>query len=209
MSHTERGTATDAALLAEARQGSAGAFAVLLHRHTGPLAASLADQRDPDTALVTVLRRAMDEVAALEPDTDVAGWLGSVARRTVRRPLTATTTSTPLPPERLDVVWRELAPHWPGLPHRRRRPPAWVRLTGLTAALVVAAALVPFLLLTLEQEREPVGPPPLRAVPVEHPAGQDPDSAAPDPLTTATTDATDAAAAVVAPAPRAPAAAPR
>lgn len=209
VSRSDRTTASDADLLEDARLGSAGAFAVLLHRHAGGLAAALAGQRDLHAALVAVLRRAMDEVGGLDPGTPVAGWLEDVAQRTVRGPLATTTTSTELPPELLDAVWRELAPHWPGLPRRRRRPPVWLRLTGLTAALVAVAVLIPYLLLTLGQERAPTGPPPLRSVPVEQPADDDTGSAAVDPLTSAPSAATGAAAAGGAPAPAEPAAARR
>lgn len=154
-------SAGDDELLARARVGDAGAFAVLVHRYapTVHAAARARGEPDPDAVVVATFRRAMRRLERAPAD-DVAGWL--VRLPAPRRhedgaaDLPDADTVTPLPDRAVDAIWAELAPRWPS-GRRPVRLPRWVGQVALVALLLVLSVAVPYLLLvtTTEEPEQP------------------------------------------------------
>lgn len=178
----------DDEVLARARVGDAGAFAVLIHRYAPTVHAAAGEHGDPDpdATVIAVFQRAMRQLDHAPPD-DVAGWLVRLAlprrqRNDAAAPPDPDTVS-PLPDRAVDAIWAELAPRWPS-GRRPLRLPRWVGQVAVVLLLLVLSVAVPYVLLvtTAEEAQEPAPIAEVIAEPVEDddawsvdPAGDDGD----------------------------------
>jgi hypothetical protein len=154
----------DAELVELAQDGSAPAFAVLVHRHAPAVLAATADAEDPQRATRDVFVRAMRELPDRDPKQPVGPWLTELAGR----PAPWTTAEEEVAPARVDELWRELDRRWPDgrAPRRSRR--VLRRVTVAVAAVAIGVA-VPAAVLTADPtEDEDVTE--LRAQPLDDPA---------------------------------------
>jgi hypothetical protein len=157
------GQPDDAALLAQARSGEVGAFAVLVLRHAPRLhaAARRGGAGAPDEVVVRTFARAMRRLDRA-PDEDVPGWLLGLQQPRRRGDdqvaVPADEDGAVLPERTVDAIWAELAPRWPS-GRRPVRPPRWLGQVALIALLLVLSVAIPYLLLvTAAEQDEAPGP---------------------------------------------------
>lgn len=152
MEHTER---SDTELMQLAQQGSATAFAVLVHRHAPAVRQAVAAASDPTTAVVHTFTAAMRALPDRDPTSPVRPWLLQLAARKPRKgrqPVAiGSRTPPPLEAPELDHVWGELAPRWPD-GRVARRFPHWLGRSALVVVLAALAVLVPYSVLSVVDE---------------------------------------------------------
>jgi hypothetical protein len=154
---------SDAQLLELARQGSAPAFASLLHRHRQRLQRAAARSADPARALEAAgvaamrgLRADHDGIVATGAAADPGAWLvGLVAVEAERTPAPAQVEPM-LPGDWFARLWVDLDRRWPS-GRERIRLPRWAM--GVLAVVLLAgtAGGTTFLVLTQDLDAEVVG----------------------------------------------------
>jgi len=157
---------SDHELLTLAADGSASAFASLLHRHRRVLQASAATAEDPERAVERGVIAAMRELPHRDDETPVATWLeGLVAAQAARGPATEDVERI-FPSGWFDQLWARVHVRWP---HGRRPPrlPRAVTVVGLGLCLVLASAAGTYLVLTSEETSDVVLE--ISAVPIDGP----------------------------------------
>lgn len=158
---------TDQDLLDLALEGSASAFASLLHRHRDVIQrAALRADRPEQTASATLVAamRALrhGEVRA----DDLRGWLSDLGEVEVRRAPGSPGVERMLPGDWFDRAWVEVQHRWP----TGRRPlhvPRWAGLTAGALALATAGSVTSYLVLTSDVTTEVISE--LIAEPIEDP----------------------------------------
>lgn len=148
----------DADLLMLARDGSAAAFAALLHRHRAALLRGIDGAADPERAAretMTVLMRRLrsgDQV-----DADVATLVDRTAREVATREPRTDGAEPLLPTDWFDRAWAAAEPAWPSGRRPLPRPPRWLTLVASGLLLAVVGGGVTWMVLAREGDREIVG----------------------------------------------------
>lgn len=143
MEHAAR---SDAELVELAQDGSAPAFAVLLHRHGAAVREVVTDEADPTGAVVATYLTAMRHLGQRTPTTPVRPWLLELATDEARHPRPASDAPPALDADELDGIWAELDVRWPD-GRTPRTVPAWLGWSALVVVLASLAVLVPYLIL--------------------------------------------------------------
>jgi len=158
---------TDHELLVLAREGSAPAFASLLHRHREVLHRAARRAEHPERAVESAILTATRQLRrGSVPRDDLRTWLATVVEAQVERDPGRPGIDRDLPADWFDRAWVRAERHWPsGRPVPR--PPRWVGQTIAALALAAAGALGTYLVITSEATVEVIRD--LIAEPVEDP----------------------------------------
>jgi hypothetical protein len=145
---------SDADLLGLAREGSAPAFASLLHRHRDVLHRAALRSADPERAaeraIVAAVRQLRDDgVHAGE----VRDWLTSLIEDQVRVDPGSPGVERILPADWFDRVWVTVHERWPS-GRRRFRIPRWVGVTAGAVALAAFGSTTAYLVVTADASTE-------------------------------------------------------
>jgi hypothetical protein len=158
---------SDADLVALAREGSAPAFASLLHRHRDVLQRAALRSEHPEQVAETAMAAAMRQLRrGVAPTVEVRDWLAAVVEDEVGRDPGRPGVERMLPTDWFDRTWVRAERRWPT---GRSRPhvPRWA--TALTGAVALAAvgAGVTYVVVTAEVGTDVVSE--LVAEPIEDP----------------------------------------
>ena len=157
----------DADLLWLAREGSAPAFASLLHRHRDVIQRGALRTESPErVAEATIVAAVRDLRRGHADGSDLRGWLGDLVEDQVQRDPGRPGVERLLPGDWFDRAWVAAERTWPS---GRRRPhvPRWMRLTVAATALALAGAATTYLVLTSEVTTDVISE--LVAEPIEDP----------------------------------------
>jgi hypothetical protein len=157
---------SDTQLIELAAEGSAPAFASLLHRYRGELQRVVLDAADPRRATEATMVAAIRDLRRrrLSPDTDVRSWVRDLARAQVVQDPSPADVDQLLPTDWFDRAWSAAERAWPSgraLP----RPPRWATLLLGAVALAATSSLATYLYLSYEATTVLVGE--LVAEPIE------------------------------------------
>ena len=170
-----------AELLALARDGSAAAFASLLHRDRAALQRVALGAADPERALRTAITAAMR--AARRRDADAAGVAAAATAaagaEATRAPRVAEVEPL-LPPDWFDRAWVAAAPAWPTGRRPLPRPPRWATVVASGLLLAAVGAGGTWLALSSGGDREVLGS--IVASPLDGPSALDERPPAPEPV---------------------------
>jgi len=158
---------SDQDLMDLAREGSAPAFAALLHRHRHVIQRGALRAEHPDRVVETVMVGALRRLrrAPVPPD-DVRGWLGALVDDAVRLDPGNPGVERMLPSDWFDRTWVRVEQRWPsGRPVLRA--PRWVRYAASAVLLAGAGAATTFLIVTADTATEVLSE--LVAEPIEDP----------------------------------------
>lgn len=145
----------DSELLSLAADGSASAFAALLHRHRHVLRTRAAGAAEPELAVERAAIAAMRRLRRRPPLDAVDAWLATLVDEQVAGSPASSDVERIFPTGWFDQLWVRVQRRWP---HGRApvRLPAWLRL-GLTAVvLVVASAGTTYVVLTSDDASDVV-----------------------------------------------------
>jgi len=164
---TVRRRHSDADLLELAREGSAPAFASLLHRHRDVVARGALRAEHPEQVAESTLRRAIVHLRRGETSsTDVRAWMTRIVEQELQRDPGRPGVDRILPSDWFDRAWVKVERTWPS-GRRTPRPPRWALQALGALALVVGGGSAAFLIVTSEVTSEVVSE--LIAEPVEDP----------------------------------------
>ena len=158
---------SDADLLELAREGSAPAFASLLHRHRDVIARGALRSEHPERVAASAVLDAMRAVRRGEaPVSDVRGWMTTIVEGEVLRDPGRPGVERMLPGDWFDRTWVEVERTWPS-GRRIPRPPRWAKQLIGGLVLAVGGAVGTYLIVTSEVTTEVISE--LIAEPVEDP----------------------------------------
>lgn len=158
---------SDTDLIGLARDGSAPAFAALLHRHRDVIhRGALRSQRPERAAELALVAAVRDLRRGRADEGDIRGWLEGLVEGQVRRFPGAPGIERLLPGDWFDSAWVEAERSWPS-GRRRLRFPRWLRLVTAAMVLALAGAVGTYLVITAEVTTEVVSE--LIAEPIEDP----------------------------------------
>ena len=167
---------TDAELLELAREGSAPAFASLLHRHQEVIRRSAARAEHPERAAESVLLRAVRELRRGRASSgDIRGWLIRLMEEQIVDDPGRPGVERSLSEGWFDRAWVRVEARWPS-GRRLSALPTWVARAGAALLIVVAGTAATFMVLTSEASIEVVSE--LIAEPLDDPT----DTAVPGPV---------------------------
>jgi hypothetical protein len=149
---------SDTQLLELASEGSASAFAALLHRHRGALQRIVLDAADPHATAESTMVSAIRDLARhrVSSDTDLRTWITGLARTQADRDPSPADVDQLLTPDWFDRAWSRAERTWPsGYP--RPRLPRWGALVLGAVALAGTSAAATYLYLSYEATTEIVG----------------------------------------------------
>jgi hypothetical protein len=157
---------SDAQLLRLASEGSAPAFASLLHRHRSALQRVVLDAADPRAAAEHTMRSAMRDLQQrrVTADTDVVAWITDLATSHAARDPSPQDVDQLLAADWFDRAWSRAERSWPSGSVRPRLP-RWGALLLGGLALAGTSSLATYLYVTFEETTEIVGE--LVAEPIE------------------------------------------
>lgn len=158
---------SDTDLIELAREGSAPAFASLLHRHRDVVARGALRAEHPQQVVESTLRAAIRELRrGRAPDPDVRVWMTRVVEDEVQRDPGRPGVERILPSDWFDRAWVAVERTWPS-GRRAPRPPRW--LTTALSAVVLAAggSIATYLVVTSEVTSEVISE--IIAEPVDDP----------------------------------------
>jgi len=145
---------SDADLLGLAREGSAPAFASLLHRHRDVLQRAALRSAHPEQAAERALVAAVRQLRSDGVDADaVRGWLGSLIEDQVRADPGSPGVERMLPSDWFDRVWVTVHERWPS-GRRPLRVPRWAGLTAGAVALAAFGSTTAYLVVTADASTE-------------------------------------------------------
>jgi hypothetical protein len=149
---------SDTQLLELAAEGSASAFAALLHRHRGALQRIVLDAADPHaTAESTMVSAIRDLRRRRVPSaTDVRSWITELARTQADRDPSPADVDQLLTPDWFDRAWSRAERAWPS-GYARPRVPRWVSLMLGAVALAGSSSVATYLYLSYEATTVIVG----------------------------------------------------
>jgi len=128
---------TDLELLELARDGSAPAFASLLHRHREVLHRGALRAEHPERAVESALLAAIRQLRRdAVPTEDLRGWLVTLVEEQVERDRGRPGVERMLPGDWFDRQWARAERHWPS-GRRLPEPPRWA--AQLAGAVLLAA----------------------------------------------------------------------
>jgi hypothetical protein len=149
---------SDAALIELAAEGSAPAFASLLHRYRNDLQRVVLDAADPRAVSVSTMVAAMRDLRRhrLTPSTDVRTWVTDLAREQAQRDPSPADVDQLLAADWFDRAWSSAERAWPSgrVPPRL---PRWGQLLVGAVALAATAASATYGYLSYEATTELVG----------------------------------------------------
>jgi hypothetical protein len=158
---------SDIDLVELAREGSAPAFASLLHRHRDVIARGALRAEHPDRVAQSALLGAMRRLRRGEhPSTDVRDWMTAIVEDEVVRDPGRPGVERMLPADWFDRTWVEVERAWPS---GRRIPqvPRWAKQLLGAVVLAIGGAIGTYLVVTSEVTSEVISD--LIAEPVEDP----------------------------------------
>jgi hypothetical protein len=160
---------SDTQLLELASEGSASAFAALLHRHRGALQRIVLDAADPHATAESTMVSAIRDLRRhrVSTDTDIRTWITELARTQADRDPSPADVDQLLTPDWFDRAWSRAERAWPN-GYARPRLPRWGALVLGAVALAGTSSVATYLYLSYEATTEIVGE--LVAEPLE--AGQ-------------------------------------
>jgi hypothetical protein len=149
---------SDAQLLDLATQGSAPAFAALLHRRRGELQRVVLDAADPRSTAEATMVSAIRELRRrrVTAETDVTSWIVELARTQAARTPSPDEVDQLLAPDWFDRAWSRAERAWP-TGYARPRLPRWGALVLGALALAVMASISTYLYMSYEATTEIVG----------------------------------------------------
>jgi len=149
---------SDAQLLELASEGSASAFAALLHRRRGELQRIVLDAADPGRTAEAVMVAAIRDLRRrrVTAETDVTGWIIGIARTHADRSPSPAVVDQLLAPDWFDRAWSRAERAWP-MGYARPRLPRWGALVVGAIALSGVASAATFVYLSYEATAEVVG----------------------------------------------------
>lgn len=147
---------SDADLLGLAREGSAPAFASLLHRHRDVLHRAALRAAHPEDAAERALVAAVRDLRhdRVRPD-DLRGWLSDLIEVQVRADPGSPGVERMLPTDWFDRTWVKVQPRWPS-GRRPVRVPRWASLAAATVALAASGAMATYAVITSDASAEVV-----------------------------------------------------
>jgi hypothetical protein len=157
---------SDSELLSLASEGSASAFAALLHRHRHVLRTHAAGAAEPELAVERAAIAAMRRVRRRSPIDAVDTWLATLVDEQVAAAPATSDVERIFPTGWFDQLWVRVQRRWP----RGRSPlhlPKWLRVSLAAVMLVVASAGATYVVLTNEDASDVVLD--LSSVPLEGP----------------------------------------
>jgi len=141
---------TDLELLSLAREGSAPAFAALLHRHRTVLQRGALRAEHPERTVAATMIAATRRLRRGDvPTDDVRAWLDTIVEEQVADDIGRPDVERMLPGDWFDRSWVHAERHWPS-GRRLPRPPRWA--SQLAGALLLAAAGAGGTYLAMESE---------------------------------------------------------
>lgn len=158
---------SDADLVELAREGSAPAFASLLHRHRDVVTRGALRAEHPEQVAEAAVRSAMRRLRrGRAPTTDVRAWMTSIVEGEVQRDPGRPGVERILPTDWFDRAWVRAERTWPS-GRRTPRPPRWASTLVGAVALAASGSITAYLLITSEVTAEVISE--LVAEPVEDP----------------------------------------
>lgn len=158
---------SDTDLIELAREGSAPAFASLLHRHRDVVARGALRAEHPEQVAESTLLGAIRQLRRGEHlGTDVRAWMTTLVEGEVLRDPGRPGVERMLPADWFDRTWVKVERTWPSgrrIPH----PPRWLKHALGAAVLAVGGAVGTYLIVTSEATSEVISE--LIAEPVEDP----------------------------------------
>lgn len=158
---------TDLELLELAREGSAPAFASLLHRHREILRRGALRAAHPEQVVTSTMLSATRQLRrGAAPEDDIRAWLMDLMEAQVADDLGPPGVERILPSDWFDRTWVRAEQHWPS-GRRRPRPPRWAGHAAGAVLLASAGAVGTYLTVTSEISTDVIRE--LVAEPVEDP----------------------------------------
>jgi hypothetical protein len=158
---------SDADLLELARDGSAPAFASLLHRHREVVQRGALRAEHPESvACATLIAAVRDLRRGRAPASDLRGWLTELVEREVQRDPGTPGVERMLPSDWFDRAWVRTERRWPS-GRARPRVPRWTAHVVGAVVLAVAGAGTTYLVITADTTTEVLSE--LIAEPIEDP----------------------------------------
>jgi len=158
---------SDAELLELAREGSAPAFASLLHRHRVVVQRAAVRAEHPERAAESALLSAVRQLRRGQvPSGDVRGWLTGLIEEQVGQDPGRPGVERFLPTDWFDRTWVRVEARWPS-GRRVPRPATWAARTAAALLIVAGGSGATYLILTSESSTEVVSE--LIAEPVDDP----------------------------------------
>jgi hypothetical protein len=149
---------SDEQLLRLASEGSAPAFASLLHRYRGELQRVVLDAADPRAATEATMVSAVRELRRrnVTPDVDVPAWITRLARAHAERDPSPHDVDQLLAADWFDRAWSRAERSWP-TGYARPRLPRWGAFVLGGVTLAISASVATFLYVGYEATTELVG----------------------------------------------------
>jgi hypothetical protein len=149
---------SDDQLIELAAEGSAPAFASLLHRYRGDLQRVVLDAADPRAATEATMVAAIRGLRRrrITSGTDVRAWLTDLAREQVQRDPSPADVDQLLAADWFDRAWSGAERSWP-TGRTIPRPARWAALLAGAVALAATSSLATYLYLSYEATTEFVG----------------------------------------------------
>jgi hypothetical protein len=149
---------SDTQLLELASEGSASAFAALLHRHRGAMQRIVLDAADPHATAESTMVSAIRDLRRrrVSSDTDVRAWITELARARADRDPSPADVDQLLTPDWFDRAWSRAERRWPS-GYARPRLPRWAGLVLGAVALAGTSSVATYLYLSYEATTEIVG----------------------------------------------------
>jgi hypothetical protein len=158
---------SDVDLVELAREGSAPAFASLLHRHREVVARGALRAEHPERVAESTLLRAVRGLRRGEtPATDVRSWMTGLVEDEVRRDPGRPGIDRMLPTDWFDRTWVKVERTWPS-GRRIPEPPRWALHALGALLLAVGGSFSAYLIVTSDVVTEVISD--LIAEPVEDP----------------------------------------
>jgi len=146
---------SDSELLSLASEGSASAFAALLHRHRHVLKSHAGGAAEPELAVEKAAIAAMRRLRSRPRVDAVDTWLATLVDEQVAASPATSDVERIFPTGWFDQLWVRVQRRWP----HGRAPlhlPKWLRMSLAAVALVVASAGGTFVVLTNEDASDVV-----------------------------------------------------
>jgi hypothetical protein len=164
---------SDTDLLELARDGSAPAFASLMHRHRDVIQRGALRAEHPERVAEEAMAAAVRDLRRdRAKGDDLRGWLSSLVEERVERDPGSPGVERMLPSDWFDRTWVQVEPRWP-TGRRRPRVPRWGWQLAGAVALAIGGAGATYLIVTndptlevlSELVAEPIEDPEILAVP--------------------------------------------
>jgi hypothetical protein len=158
---------SDTDLVELAREGSAPAFASLLHRHRDVIQRSALRAEHPERVAESAMAAAMKDLRRGRADSvDPRGWLGALVEQQVMEDPGRPGVERLLPSDWFDRAWVQVERRWPS-GRRRLSVPRWVGQIAAASALALVGSGTTYLIVTAETPTEVLSE--LVAEPIEDP----------------------------------------